>query len=81
MKKNFFFIILPLLLAVVCFGIHFTFGQLTLTKDGLLHEPLFFVIPLGYLFLFIAFSAIITRIVVFFLQKKIKQKEEDKQNQ
>lgn len=69
MKKRIIWI-LPLCLAVICFVANFMFGQPTLTKDGVLHEPLFFLIPLGFLCLFIALSAAVTQLVVAFLHKK-----------
>lgn len=59
MTKKYLFAILPLFMSVICFLGYRTTSS-TITPDGLLIEPGFFLIPVGYLFLFISIIVFIS---------------------
>lgn len=56
MKKLNYVIISSLCAGILCFGIKvgsemFDATKSTITKDGFLHEPTFFLLPLGWIFI------------------------------
>ncbi|SDQ80585.1 Protein of unknown function [Chryseobacterium soldanellicola] len=57
MKKLNYLIVILLGMGILCLGVKmgsemFDATKSTMTKDGFLHEPLFFLIPIGYVFIF-----------------------------
>ncbi|WP_313639959.1 DUF3955 domain-containing protein [Paenibacillus sp. FSL K6-0276] len=51
MKKKYLFASAPLLLGIISLMISGMVGS-SVGADGILHEPAFFLIPLGFLFIF-----------------------------
>lgn len=69
MKKYIY--ILPFILGVFCFIISGV-SDSHITPDGVLIEPFFFLIPVGYVWLFIGIIMSLTK-TSFILYKKIKK--------
>ena len=67
MKKSLY--LLPFVLGS-CFLIIGTLSDSYVDSKGYLHEPYFFMTPLGYLFIIVGFLAIIMRTAAFYMKKK-----------
>ena len=53
-----------------CFFIIGTLSESYVDSKGYLHEPYFFMTPLGYLFILVGVLAIIMRTAAFYMRKK-----------
>ncbi|EGT3616015.1 DUF3955 domain-containing protein [Clostridium perfringens] len=67
MKKLFY--ILPFILGICCF-IGSSLAPSTVLPDGFLYEPYFFLIPIGYIFIFIGILAAISKGIFTMCKKK-----------
>ncbi|HEK9102724.1 DUF3955 domain-containing protein [Bacillus pfraonensis] len=69
MKKKFLLAITPILLGIICLGIHAS--NSSVAPDGLLIEPYFFLVPVSYvLFLTGTISVLFVAIVSVFKKGK-----------